>query len=918
MNPSAPTSDTSAAGQSDRVLQAHRRRIVIRTAVGLSVLALLLCVAGLVAGRRWVRRTLTSSLPQLDGTVAIPGLAAPVTIQRDAHGVPHIRASSLDDLLLAQGFVTAQDRLWQMDALRRHAAGELAEILGSGMVAHDRAQRILQLRATADRAVAALPPDQLHLLQRYADGVNASIASQQPHLPLEFHLLRYDPAPWTPRDSILVGLVMFQDLTTSFPRELNREALTACLPQNLIADLYPVVTWRAHPPAQPADDLTAPQTNVPHIPLDKSQTGLQAPPYEPDPVQRIQTRVPHALPQGRGHFTNPNAPAAQPIASPADLLAAEELLSPVLTRAAGCDGCKPGSGDWVISGNHTASGKPLLSNDMHLAHSVPGVWYQADLESPLPAGNLHVTGVTLPGVPFVIVGHNEHLAWGFTNLGATVQDVSIEHIRGTGSTTEFEAAGGAWFPVLHQQETIHVKGGRDVVVDVQSTRHGAFSSPIVSALVPSEPRALSLRWTLYDPGNISPSFLAMDAAPDAAGLVAAFSTFGGPAQNLVYADDQGHIGYHAVGKVPVRGNLTAPSPISPVPTDALDATQNWAGYIPYDKLPQAANPAGGFLATANNRVTPDDYPYPVTLDWAAPYRNQRIWKLLADRAAATRDHLTPSDMLAIQTDVYSDLDHVLAQRLAYAIDHNTMPEFAAGKLEGKRLHQAADILREWNGDVDADAAAPAIVDATRSALWSVLINSHAQPSSGASSKTDPEAHPLDTAALYTWANKSYAEEWLVMHTPARWLPARYSNWDNLLTAAVSLGAREAHAPYDLSKWKYGEAHPIEIEHPIYSRSPLLQRLIGYPVGTGVQPQSGDDSTVKQVGRSFGPSERFTADLANLDQSTLNLVLGESSNPASPWFMNQWAAWYRGITLPLPFSHAKVDAAATHTLTLTPK
>jgi penicillin amidase len=271
--------------------QANRRRIIRRTTIITTCLAVLFAIIGLVTAHYWLRQTMSDSLPQLDGSVSIPGLSAPVTIQRDAHGVPHLRAASLDDLLLAQGFVTAQDRLWQMDSLRRHASGTLAEILGPDFLAHDRLQRTLLIRASADRALTTLPPDQLHLLERYAAGVNASIDLQRAHLPLEFRLLRYQPAPWTPRDSLLVGLVMFQDLTTSFPSELSREALSARLPQNLVADLYPVVTWRDHPPTQPTVDLTAPQKDIPNIPLDESQTKLTIPKKTPGtPKSRARSR----------------------------------------------------------------------------------------------------------------------------------------------------------------------------------------------------------------------------------------------------------------------------------------------------------------------------------------------------------------------------------------------------------------------------------------------------------------------------------------------------------------------------------------------------------------------------------------------------------------------------------------------------
>ena len=843
-----------------RDLTARRRRIFFRTLAILFPLALILVAAAFIGGRYWIRKAMHDSLPQIDGTLSIAGLSAPVTVLRDTHGVPHIRATTLDDLILAQGYVTAQDRLWQMDILRRHAAGELAEILGPSLVPHDRAQRILQVRAAADRAVASLSPDQLHWFERYAQGVNDSIATQSQHLPIEFRILRYQPAQWTPRDSILVGLAMFQDLTNAFPQKLNREALSAKLPPELLADLYPVGSWRDHPPTQPVIDLTNPATDFTEIPLDKSQSRLDKP--------------------------DSHATATR------DLLALQQTFAPFSTSSR-CEGCTAGSNNWAVTGTRTASGKPLLSNDMHLNHSVPGVWYTADLHAPTPNGDFHAAGVTLPGYPFVIVGHNDHIAWGFTNLGADVQDLYIEHTRGSGSAAEYQTPDGSWHPLIHQREVIHVRNRSDVILDVAATRHGAVATPLISTLLPHEKREISLRWTIYNPANITPSFFNIDSAIDWPSFTSAFSTFGGPAQNVVYADDHGNIGYHAVGKIPIRGSLAQPAALSPVPTDALDATHEWAGYIPFDQLPQTFDPAGGILATANARITPDDYPYPIALNWAPPYRNERIWKLLS-----SRDHLTPADMLSLQTDIYSDLDHVIAQRLAYAIDHSSTKD--------KRIRQAADILRNWNGNVDATASAPAIVDAARAALWPLLLNPHLGSNPGSSLR------------LYTWNEKPYAEEQLIMHTPARWLPAHYTNWNELLTAAVSNGLLDAHAPFDLAKWKYGESHPVDIEHPLFSQSAVLQRLVGVPTGTGPQPQSGDATTVKQVGRSFGPSERFTADLSDLDHSTLNLVLGQSGNPASPWFMDQWPAWYKGTTFTLPFSNSAVDAATAHTLTLTPR
>jgi penicillin amidase len=550
----------------------------------------------------------------------------------------------------------------------------------------------------------------------------------------------------------------------------------------------------------------------------------------------------------------------------------------------------------------------MLSSDMHLSHGVPGIWYMASLES----GAFHVSGVTLPGTPFVIVGHNQHIAWGFTNLGADVQDLLIEQTRGEGSSAEFQAADGSWHPLLHQREVIHVKGGSDVVLDIAATQHGNMATPIISGMYPHEKRSIALRWSIYDPANITSPFYGVNSASDWQSLRTAISGFGGPSQNLMYADDQGHIGYHGIGRIPVRGSMSAPTPLSPLPVDGRDPSHDWAGYIPFDQMPQSYDPPGGIVATANARITPDGYPFPVTLDWAAPYRNERIWKVLGAKTG-----LVPADMLALQTDVYSDLDKVIAQRLAYAIDHSTKAHTAPDSNQAKRLRQAADLMRVWDGTVEADSAAPAIVDAARAALWPMLLEPQlsAPANSTQETKTTPQA--AEEVALYNWGEKSYAEEQIIVHAPSRWLPVRYADWNELLTAAVERGLVNEKAPGDLSKWRYGRVHPVDIEHPIFSQSPLLGRILGMRTGTGVQPQSGDGSTVKQVGRKFGPSERLTVDFSNLENSTLNVVLGESANPASEWFMDQWPAWYHGTTFPMPFSEAATNAAAQHTLTLVP-
>ena len=802
------------------------RRRLRRIAVSVVPL-LLLAILGLgLGGTLWLKDAMRQSLPQLDGRLAVPGLSLPATVRRDAHGVPHISAANIDDLVIAQGYVTAQDRLWQMDMLRRYVAGDLAEILGAGEVEHDRAQRVLEMRNAASAALAVMPPAELHLLDDYAQGVNAYIAQSQDHLPAEFRWLHYKPQPWRPVDSVLVGLNMAQSLSMDFPAKLAREKIVSRLARDLVADLYPVGSWRDHPPVSSAPDISAPQ-QVPQIPLDSSQVKLES------PQVTLQ-----------------------------DILHLENLLPS--SRPARCPDCAAGSNDWVVSGAHSVTGLPLLSNDMHLSHTIPDTWYEAQLTS----GNFNVAGVTLPGIPFVIVGHNARIAWGFTLLTADVQDVYVEQTRGDAYRTP-----QGWKPFVHEHEVIHVRGRRDISLDLLRTDHG----PVITPLLPHEQRTLTLRWTIYDPSAVTTPFYQVDSARNWQQFRAAFQLFGGPPQNAVYGDVDGNIGYQAVGKVPQRPNGLAALPIT-------DANHEWRGYVPLDDLPSVYNPPGGILATANARVTPDNDPYPLTLNWTAPYRNERIWKVLA-----SKPKLSAADMLALQNDVESTLDRELAQRFAYAIDHAAHP--------GRRLRLAADKMRSWDGEVTVPSVAATIVDAARAALWPLLL----QPKLGSDWK------------LYQWGESTFAEEELVANQSPQWLPPGYANWNELLAAAVAKGMTAQHAPLDLNRWHYGNVHPVEVEHPLYGMIPWLRSW----TGTGVLPQSGNGTTVKQVGRSFGPSERLTVDFSNLDHSTLNLVIGQSGDPLSPYYIDHWPYWYRGTTFRLPFNESAVNAAAAHTLTLVP-
>jgi penicillin amidase len=890
--------DTESSHQSPATIVtplAHRRkrrwpRILLWSSGGLLALILFAAVAGVL----WLRSAARAALPVLDGDLHLAGLSAPVTVRRDAHGVPHIEAANEDDLFMAQGYVTSQDRLWQMDLFRRNANGELAEIVGSSMLEHDREQRVLQIHNTARRIYASISPADRARLDDYARGVNLFIAQHQNNLPPEFRLLGYRPQPWSGVDSVSVGLMLVETLDTHARTKLYREIVAAKL-QNpkLEADLYPVGSWRDHPPtgelAKPSQPNPKPAPATGDDDEDRSQASAAAPSASSQALQMLGAPSISRLFEEKMR----NGWDTQNLNTPRVLEAHEDTLA--LLGLPDCDGCVPGSNNWVIAGSHTASGKPLLSNDMHLSLTEPNVWYMADLKATGGHGapDFHAAGVTLPGMPFVIAGHNEHVAWGFTALYADVQDLYIEQLDGKG---KFQDNDAVWKPLQIDHEVIKVRGGKDVLLDVQLTAHG----PLVNSILDKETRPIALKWTLYDSSLNSLPLYQLNVASNWKEFSAALATWSWPTQNVVYSDDQGHIAYHAIGKVPIRGvgpwNVPFPHDVmngrlewgKPVCHDGsmrCNVLTEWQVYIPFDQMPNAFDPPSGFLATANSRVTTEKSPYPLTHEWIDPYRIERIYKLLEGR-----DHLTPSDLLAVQTDVYSEVDQELAHRFAYAIEHTPDAD--------TRLRQAAALMRAWDGRLTTDSAAASIVTQTRRAFWPLIL----EPKLG-----------KEIAAEYHWGESNFAEEEIIMHASPDWLPSAYKNWDELLTDAVRKGMKDGHAPSDVACWSYGSWHVVDIEHPLAVFLPLIGRV----AGTGEQPLSGDTTTVKQVGRAFGPSQRFTMDWSNIDGSTENIVLGESGNPYSPYFRDQWNDWYGGTTFALPFTPAAVASQTRHTLRLLP-
>ena len=521
-------------------------------------------------------------LPQTAGTITAP-VSQRVTIARDALGVPHISAATEDDAFFAQGFVVAQDRLWQMDGLRRLAGGNLSEIVGPAALEADRDSRRLRMRRIAEEAYVSLPAPDRAPLAAYARGVNYFIETHLHDLPIEFTLLGYSPRPWSVVDTILIGLHMYRDLTTTWKDEILKRDMLATGDRAKVNFLFP------------------------------ARSGGEA---------------------------------------------------------------QPGSNAWAIGGAHTASGKPLLANDMHLEYSIPGIWYMVHLQAP----GLDVSGVSLPGTPGVIVGHNRRIAWGVTNLHFDVQDLYIENFD---ERTGRYLYGGQWEQAREEREVIPVKGAPAVEMPIWVTRHGPL-------LINDAKEHLALRWAAAEPRAFQFPFPELNRAGNWREFTAALARFPGPAQNFVYADVDGNIGYHASGLLPIRKNYTGD-----VPVDGSSGEFEWHGFIPFDDLPSFYNPPRGVIVTANQNPFPPGYQYTVNGNFASQYRSNQIRDLLT-----ARNGWRAEEMLAVQKDVYSGFLEYVARAIVAAYDQR--------KAQHTALDNAVALLRGWNGQVDKDEAAPMV------------------------------------------------------------------------------------------------------------------------------------------------------------------------------------------------------------------
>ncbi len=784
--------------------------------------------------------TLRRSLPQFDGTIYVPGLHAPVEVDRDALGVPHIRAQSLDDLLVAQGYVVAQDRLWQMDLLRRAAAGELSEIFGAVAVDHDVESRTLGFTQAADAALAAMPPDRRGMLEAYARGVNAYIDQRADRLPAEFIVLRYKPRPWAARDTLLIAANLYKELTGFWKDQILRAEVSQAVGPELASDLYAATTdsrWD-HPLVGVGPSPTSPSHSAPGAP-------------------------------GRAAATRGNPPfvadSPLPTAPPSPWDAALESL-PAFDEGSRTIG---GSNNWVVDGRRTRSGHPMLENDTHLGWTAPGIWYLIHLTAP----GWNVKGFALPGGPLVVIGHNDRIAWGFTNNFANVLTVYAETFN-LQDPLEFRVH-GQWQRATVRHELIRVRGAPDHAFDVVITRHG----PVIQR---DGATGYAIRWTATEPGGLDANYFLLGAAKNWDEFRAVLHATPGPAQNAVYADVDGHIGYIVSALVPIQRQ---PAGDLPVPGDTDD--YDWTGYIPRDELPQLFDPPDGIIATANARVTGPSYKWHLTDNWMAPYRVARIYELLGDRK-----DLQPQDFIRISTDIYSYPHVLLAQQLAKAAD--------SVKPSDPRTAQLLQSIAEWNGLASLDSVSMSFLEFTRRALLYNLLRPHLGG---------------NVDRYHEWMRSGVFLEMVLRDRPARWLPPAFRNYDELLISSADLAVRhiaEASGSSVSQRWQWGEFNLLRMHHPL-GRSGLLRSALSI----GPMPISGSIYSVKQIARAFGPSMRFVADFSNFDDSLMNITMGQSGQFLSPNYKDQFSAWFDGRGIPSYYSDTAERPHLVHHLELLP-
>lgn len=761
-------------------------------------------------------------------------------MRRDERGIPYIEGRNDHDLYLAQGYITASDRLWQMDLLRRTARGEIAEVLGNNALEEDKRHRTFGFAQTAEAEAAQATPQTRALLEAYAQGVNAYIASLDAKaLPPEFQILQYKPRPWTPADSLIVVKLFFETLSTTWRLDVMREAL-ADLPAAKLAALLPEIS-----------------------PLDVLIVGKD-------------TKKGSASADSRNPFSKTNEAFSADVLQ--TLAQDEAVQARSLQRIGLYAEALAASNNWVVSGKHTASGKPLLANDPHLAPSAPPIWYMVHLTAP----GVRVAGVSAAGLPGVVIGHNDHIAWGFTNVGPDVQDLYVEKLDPDNPQRYMTPSGWRNIEVRHEQIKLRknfTETSTDTVnLDVRVTRHG----PVVFE---KGGKPYALRWTALDPKlNDASGLYSLNRARNWKEFTEAVRRYTGATQNMVYVDVDGHIGYYAAGVIPVRK-----SGDGSLPYDGSTDAGEWPRFIPFAELPHLFDPPSGIIVTANQRIVGADYPYFLTHSWAQPYRARRILDLLQKK-----EQMTADDFREVQGDVYSIAGVAFAR--------------AASKiLRGQQTATRDDKLREamasfdtWDGRLNLDSKVAPVVAQMRIAFRTRIINA---------------ALGEERANTFGWSNFDTTLDKIIAEQPEDWLPKELKSYADLLRVCYedarlaltkSMGADE-------SQWTWSNMVKARFPHPL-----AVAPLVGSQFSIAAFPQMGTAFLVGatvNVGASV--SMRLIADPSDWDKTQQGITLGESGLPSNPHWSDQLADWRAVTPRAFPFSDAAIAKATRETVVLEP-
>jgi penicillin G amidase len=795
------------------------------------------CLFSLIPGLSTTQAEQSSSSP---AAIQLEGLRDQVIIKRDGRGIPYIEAKNDEDLYFAQGYATASDRLWQMDLMRRTGRGELAEVLTGGpnnvALEQDKQHRILGFTQAVEAEWSQASPQSRAIFEAYANGVNAYINSlDKKSLPPEFQILQYQPKPWLPTDSLIAIKLFFEALSNTWRIDLMREALSV-LPDKKRAALMPEIS-----------------------PIDVVVFGKDSKPA---------TKSSRAQHQRAGVVSNEVLAAASE---------AQRISSDALARIGLYAEGLAASNNWVVSGKRTVSGKPLLANDPHLAPTAPPIWYMVQLSAP----GVRVSGVTSAGLPGVIIGHNDRIAWGFTNVGPDVQDVYLEKFE-SGNPKRYLTPAG-WQDAVVRREEIKVRKGigtsetEIVPLDVTVTRHG----PII---LERDNKRYALRWTALDPKLNNPDVTyRMNRARNWNEFTKALELFTAPTQNIVYADVDGHIGYHVAGVVPVRK-----SGDGSVPYDGSTDAGEWTSFIPLSKLPHLYDPPSGMIVTANQRIVGTDYPHFLTRFWAQPYRARRIADLLSEKPKLTSD-----DFRRILGDVYSIAGTLFARQAVKTLRPTLTPS-------DQKLEATLNAFENWDGQMKAESRVAPVLVQMRLAFRSRIITA---------------ALGDELVRTYQWSNFDTTLDRFLQEQPADWLPKGMTSYADLLRAsyddAIKTLTRNLGA--DETKWTWGDMVKARFPHPL-AQAPLIGAQFTIPPfpqnGTG-----GFAGATVNVGAAV--SMRLIADPSDWDRTQHGITLGQSGIPSSPHWTDQLADWRAVTPAVFPFTASAVAKATRETLTLTP-